>query len=250
MLVIVRGASRSAVRGGTRSLDLSAGDAFVSLRGFAMATSANEHTVLVKDRPETDDVFYETAPPSTSAPYGLPHRARITRRGRHRKPRLLNKIGSEHGRRLASFSLIGFSLFAAGIAAQAFLVQVVGVPKVQAFIIQLALSVQVNFLANYHWTWGDRDAPFWRSCWRYNIKRLGGILLTFALYPVLIRLGLNYLAANALLIAALTPANYLLGHFWTFATGDQAPSENDRTAEQGNSPSGPPARTSQTNRLT
>jgi putative flippase GtrA len=190
-----------------------------------MTTITNEHTVLVEHRPETVDMLYETARPRTSTSYGLPHPARTSRRGRHRKPRLLKKIGSEHGRRLASFSLIGFGLFAAGIAAQAFLVQVVGIPKEQAFIIQLALSVQVNFLANYHWTWGDRDAPFWRSWWRYNIKRLGGILLTFVLYPVLVRLGMNYLAANALLIAALTPANYVLGHFWTFAIGDQVASE-------------------------
>jgi putative flippase GtrA len=118
---------------------------------------------------------------------------------------------------LVSFTLIGFSLFVAGILAQAFLVQVIGISKMEAFIFQLTLSVQINFLANYRWTWGDRDAPFWRSCWRYNAKRLGGILLSFSLYPMLVHFGINYLAANALLIVALTPANYALGHFWTFA---------------------------------
>lgn len=177
----------------------------------------SEQIVLVDNRPETVDLFTATTPPSSSARSGLSPAGRTVGRGRHRKPRLLKRLGSEHGKRLASFSLIGFSLFAVGIAAQAFLVQVVGISTVLAFIIQLALSVQVNFLANYRWTWGDRDAPFWRSCWRYNVKRLGGILLNFALYPVLIHLGMNYLAANALLIVALTPANYVLGHFWTFA---------------------------------
>lgn len=139
------------------------------------------------------------------------------RRGRHRKPGLLRKLSSEHGKRLAAFSLIGFGLFAIGIAIQALLVQKLGVPKVEAYIIQLSVSVQINFLANYRWTWGDRNAPFWRSCWRYNVKRLAGIALNFVLYPVLVRLGVNYLAANAILIAALTPANYILGHFWTFS---------------------------------
>ena len=43
------------------------------------------------------------------------------------------------------------------------------------------------------------------------------ILISFSLYPVLIHFGMNYLAANALLIAVLTPVNYALGHFWTFA---------------------------------
>lgn len=139
-------------------------------------------------------------------------------RGRHRKPQILRRVGSEHGKRLLSFSLIGFGVFAAGLVMQVLFVQVTGIPKVQAYVIQLVLSVQVNFLANYRWTWGDRGAPFWRSCWRYNIKRLAGILLNLALYPVLIHFGMNYLVANAALVIALTPVNYVLGHFWTFAT--------------------------------
>ena len=64
---------------------------------------------------------------------------------------------------MISFSLIGFGVFAAGLAAQIFFVQIIGAPKVEVYVIQLILSVQVNFLANYRWTWGDRDAPFWRS---------------------------------------------------------------------------------------
>ena len=34
---------------------------------------------------------------------------------------------------------------------------------------------------------------------------------------MLVRLGMNYLVANALLVAVLTPVNYVLGHFWTFS---------------------------------
>jgi putative flippase GtrA len=135
----------------------------------------------------------------------------------------MRKIRSEHGRRLMSFSLIGFSVFAAGLVVQVILVQFLGVPKVEAYWIQLVLSVQANFLANYRWTWGDRDAPFWRSCWRYNIKRLAGTILNLILYPVLVSFGMNYLIANAVLVIALTPANYILGHLWTFA-----PNRKDR----------------------
>jgi putative flippase GtrA len=138
-------------------------------------------------------------------------------RGRHGKPQLVKRMTSEHGKRLMSFSLTGFAVFAAGLGVQVVLVQVAGLPKVPVFVMQLFLSVQVNFLANYHWTWGDRDSPFWRSCWRYNIKRAAGTLLNAGLYPILIHFGMNYLAANTLLVVALAPANYLLGHFWTFA---------------------------------
>ena len=41
------------------------------------------------------------------------------------------------------------------------------VPTVLAYVTQLVLSVQLNFLANFKWTWSDRNAPFWRICWRY-----------------------------------------------------------------------------------
>jgi putative flippase GtrA len=125
-------------------------------------------------------------------------------------------MASEHGRRLVSFSLIGFAVFALGLGVQILLVQATHLAPVSAYVIQLVVSVQANFLANYRWTWGDRDAPFWRSCWRYNVKRAGGALLSLALYPLLIQLGMNYLMANVLLVIVLTPTNYVLGHFWTF----------------------------------
>jgi len=194
--------------------------------------TAGEHSVLVKGEPETLDPFPEAAVLNSGPPSEWRPDRPTTRRGRHRKPPILRKIGAEHGKRLMSFSLIGFGLFAVGIFLEAFLVQVAGIPKVQAFIIQLALLVQVNFLANFRWTWGDRDAPFWRSCWRYNLKRLAGVLLNFALYPVLIHFGMNYLAANALLTVVLTPVNYILGHFWTFAASKETPENMIATVER------------------
>jgi putative flippase GtrA len=156
-------------------------------------------------------------PVSGKGASGLYQPKSTARRGRHRKPPLSERIASEHGKRLLSFSLIGFGVFAAGLAVQIFLVQVAGLPKVEAYLFQLVLSVQVNFLANYSWTWGDRDAPFWRSCWRYNIKRASGVLVNLGLYPILIHFEMNYLVANTVLVVALTPVNYVLGHFWTFA---------------------------------
>jgi putative flippase GtrA len=142
-------------------------------------------------------------------------------RGRHRKPNLVSRVASEHGKRLTSFSLIGFAVFALGICFQALLVRLIHVPAVPAYVVQVVLSVQANFVANLRWTWSDRDAPFWRSCVRYNVKRAAGTALSFALYPLLIKLGMNYLIANGALVVLLTPANYVLGHWWTFASRGQ-----------------------------
>ena len=144
------------------------------------------------------------------------------KRARHSKPNLVSRVAAEHRKRLMSFSLIGFSVFALGICFQAFLVRILGMPASLAYIIQVVLSVQANFLANFRWTWSDRNAPFWRSCVRYNVKRTVGTLLSFALYPLLVMIGMNYLIANAVLVVMLTPANYILGHWWTFASGDSS----------------------------
>jgi putative flippase GtrA len=141
----------------------------------------------------------------------------VRKRGRHGKPRLVSRVMSEHRKRLMSFSLIGFGVFAGGICFQAILVRIIGISASLAYIMQGTLSIQANFLANYRWTWSDRNAPFWRSCVRYNVKRAAGTLVSFALYPILVRLGMNYLIANAILVVMLTPANYILGHWWTFA---------------------------------
>lgn len=142
-------------------------------------------------------------------------------RGRHRKPGLILRIAAEHRKRLTSFSLIGFAVFALGICFQALLVRLMHIPTVPAYVAQVVLSVQANFVANLRWTWNDRNAPFWRSCLRYNIKRAAGTVLSLALYPLLIKLGMNYLIANGVLVVVLTPANYVLGHWWTFASRDQ-----------------------------
>lgn len=170
---------------------------------------------------DLDSRVVERAVSSWDSPHAEGRRVRgFVRGGRHRKPsRSFRELASRHGSRLASFSLIGFAVFAAGLIAQMLLVRFIHMPKVSAYVIQLILSVQVNFLANYRWTWGDVGAPFWRSCWRYNIKRAAGVLLNLGIYPLLVRAGMNYLTANALLVVLLTPANYLLGHFWTFAAG-------------------------------
>lgn len=176
------------------------------------------YTAPVSGVGETGAPVFTPEPLSPDGKGSLGQARPAAQHGRHRKPQLVKKIRTEHGKRLTSFSLIGFGVFAAGLVLQVLLVQLLGMPKVEAYVTQLVLSVQANFLANYHWTWGDRNAPFWRSCWRYNLKRLGGVLLNLLLYPLLVHMGMNYLAANALLVMALTPVNYVLGHFWTFAS--------------------------------
>jgi putative flippase GtrA len=153
------------------------------------------------------------------------------RHGQHRKADRVPGAVARHSRRLASFSLIGFGVFALGVCLEALSVREGHMPKETAYVTQLLLSVQLNFLANYKWTWGDRKAPFWRSCFRYNLKRGAGTVLSLALYPVLVRLGVNYLVANALLVILLTPVNYILGHWWTFSSRGSEARSSESSAD-------------------
>jgi len=179
----------------------------------------------------------EVSPASPSLT--LEPESQSVRHGQHRKPDRAPGVVAQHSRRLASFGIIGFGVFALGVCFQALLVREAHMPKEAAYVTQLLLSVQVNFLANYKWTWSDRNAPFWRSWFRYNLKRGAGTLLSLALYPLLVRLGINYLAANALLVILLTPANYILGHWWTFASSNnraQKEAGGDRQADRTSQP--------------
>jgi hypothetical protein len=72
--------------------------------------------------------------------------------------------------------------------------------------------------------WSDRNAPFWPSCLRCNIKRVAGTVLSLTLYQALMKLDRNYLIANGVFVVLLTVANYFLCHWWTFvARGQRLP---------------------------
>jgi dolichol-phosphate mannosyltransferase len=128
----------------------------------------------------------------------------------------LQQLASEHGTRLASFSAIGLSVFVMGFGLQALLVEIWHVERVVAYVLQGVVSIQVSFLLNYYCTWRDKHFAFWPACCRFNGGKVFTTLLNFGIYAGLIRLGVNYLAANVALMAVFTLVNYLLGHFWVF----------------------------------
>jgi 4-amino-4-deoxy-L-arabinose transferase-like glycosyltransferase/putative flippase GtrA len=140
----------------------------------------------------------------------------VPAKGRHRKPNELQQVAAEHGKRLTSFSVIGLFIFALGLALQAFLVEAWHIAAFLAYVIQGVASIQMSFLLNYYWTWRDKEVALWSAWRRFNAQKAVMTVLNFALYAGLIRFGVNYLLANALLVAVFTVINYLLGHFWAF----------------------------------
>ena len=118
--------------------------------------------------------------------------------------------------RFTTFGAIGGSVFLAGLALQFALVRRLHMNVIAAYAVQSIASIEASFLLNRWLTWRDRDAPLWRSLWRFNVSKTITVILNFVLYAGLIRLGMNYLVANIALTAAFTVVNYVAGDKFAF----------------------------------
>jgi len=134
-----------------------------------------------------------------------------------------------HAGRFVVFGAIGLSVFLLGIGLQFLMVRGLGMGTVLSFFLQGVISVQVSFVLNYYWTWGDRRYGFWRGCWRFNVQKSLAQVLNLLLYAGLVRLGMEYLVANLVTTVVFTFVNYVFGHYWIFT----APAGADRPRRPG-----------------
>jgi glycosyltransferase involved in cell wall biosynthesis/putative flippase GtrA len=137
------------------------------------------------------------------------------------------------------FSVIGGLVFLLGLGVQVVMTGKWHVPPAWSYIAQAVISVETSFLLNRWLTWRDRDAALWAAWARYNVQKAVTIALNLALYVVLIRLGVNYLAANVALTGVFTAVNYVAGDRLVFAPGRALPPAEPAPAV---TPAGPGAR--------
>jgi putative flippase GtrA len=109
------------------------------------------------------------------------------------------------------FSGIGGSVFVLGLAIQFWLTGVLHISAIASYGVQAVVSVESNFLLNRWLTWRDRGTPFWTAFIRFNAQRVVTVTINTLLYIGLIRLGMNYLAANIVLTIAFTAVNFVIG---------------------------------------
>jgi putative flippase GtrA len=126
------------------------------------------------------------------------------------------------GARFVLFSAIGGFVFLMGLGLQVGLTGRLHMLAVASYLIQAVASVETSFLLNRWLTWRDRDTPFWRAFTRFNAQKTVTIALNLALYVGLLRLGMNYLAANVLLTVVFTVVNYVAGDRLVFIPGRAA----------------------------
>jgi putative flippase GtrA/GT2 family glycosyltransferase len=126
---------------------------------------------------------------------------------------------ADHRARFLKFSAVGAALFWFGIGLQALLTGQWHVSAAASFAIQGVISVELSYLANRYWTWRSEPVGFWRSWRRFNAQKIVASVANLAAYLILLRLGVNYLAANVVTTAMFTVVNYAGAHYWAFRPG-------------------------------
>jgi glycosyltransferase involved in cell wall biosynthesis/putative flippase GtrA len=135
----------------------------------------------------------------------------------------VNTLVKRHRVRFAIFGVIGGGIFATGLVLQAMLVQICHLDAVFSYVTVGIVSIQVSFILNHQFTWRDRSVPFWIALYRFNAQKAITTVINLLAYSALVKLGVNYLAANVLTVTAFTLINYGLGNSWSFAAKKRVP---------------------------
>jgi putative flippase GtrA len=134
----------------------------------------------------------------------------------HEASSALVGVVARHWAKFTSFSVIGAGVFAMGISVQIVLVRFVHVEPVPAYLAQGIVSIEVSFLANFHWTWRDVDTSFWPCGLRFNAQKVLLTIPNMLIYAGLVWVGMNYLLANTSVTGIFTVINYVMGDRWAF----------------------------------
>ena len=124
-----------------------------------------------------------------------------------------------HIRRIIVFTVFGITGFFLGIALMHLFVSVMDMNATIAYIVQTIITVSINYVMNWRFTWGDRRAFFWYNAYRFGLSRITMIGLSTVLFAILVNyLGLNYQLVNIGLTLTSTTVTYVISHKWLFAT--------------------------------
>lgn len=118
-------------------------------------------------------------------------------------------------RRFCLFAISGLSVFVVGIAIQIVLIHYAKMSHDRSYIVQTLISVQLNFLLSRYLTWRDRATPFLGALGRFNTQQLATTGLGMLLYMGLEQFKVNYITANVVVTAFLTPVSFLISHHWS-----------------------------------
>lgn len=88
-------------------------------------------------------------------------------------------------------------------------------PLALASTLATELSIGHNYLLNDRWTF-RRRRPTWPRLLRFNLGALAGLAANVTLLWVMVHLGVGYLVANLLGIAAAATVNFAISTVWVW----------------------------------
>ena len=118
--------------------------------------------------------------------------------------------------RIFMFCIIGGTGFVVGLALQWALVELLGVPDIGAFTIQLPVTILLNYELNRKLTWRSRQQGTMQAVQFFG-SRLFTAGLAWVLYALLAQvLGLPYMVANAIATVTVMALNFVIGEDFIF----------------------------------
>lgn len=118
---------------------------------------------------------------------------------------------------LGRFVAVGASGYVVNLAVFAAMIHLASAGHRSAAVVAFLVAVTNNFIWNRQWTFVARDGHPGPQAWRFLVVSCGAFLINLALLELLIDQGMAELPAQALAVAAATPANFLGNKLWTFA---------------------------------
>ncbi len=120
--------------------------------------------------------------------------------------------------RQTSFAVVGLAVMVVGFPVLYLLVEVAGLNPSSAKLVELGVSIQLNYIGNRTFTWRDRESGSWLGgLVRANLSRAGSAILSWAVFVALNNhFGVGYLFASAISVISAMGINYAASHYWVF----------------------------------
>ncbi len=115
------------------------------------------------------------------------------------------------------YSIVGLSGTAVDFGGLLLLVEVGGMQPVVANVISVSLAIINNYLLNKFWTFSiEKKKKLKKEFAQFVVVSLVGLLINLLLLPLLIQLGIWYVAAKVLIIGIVVLWNFFGNALWTF----------------------------------
>jgi putative flippase GtrA len=118
---------------------------------------------------------------------------------------------------LARFTAVGASGYVVNLVTFAFCVHVLDLDFRIAAFLAFLVAVTNNFWWNRHWTFDARGGHAGQQAFRFLVISVGAFAVNLAVLELLVSVGhLKEIVAQAIAVAAATPANFIGNKLWTF----------------------------------